>query len=114
MSKRVNLSNEKPPAKRARGFRLARSNPEAAISPNPSLFVTVETDHQQRGTLAADTRVITRSSAAGATPEPEEESRNEPQNDDSSGLMEDMESTVHGDTNPQAKPKRKRNTTNVV
>jgi hypothetical protein len=116
MSKRVNISQDKPQAKRPWGFRLARSNPEPAISPSSSLFVTVNATRNtenQRGTLATGSRVIPRSSDAEAALEPVSESPNlnEPQNDDH---MEDIEPTlaVHDDTNP--KPKRKRNTTNVV
>jgi len=119
MSKRVKLSNEKPPAKRACGFRLARSNPEAPVNSesSSSLFITVNTaDQQTTGrTLTAETRVFSRSLESGGSPESASQSQNTPQNDDtlvSLGEMEDIEPTVQGDI--QLKPKRKRNTTNQV
>lgn len=55
MSKRTNISNDNPPAKRPRGFRFVRTNPEAARTPSPSVFVTVNTDDQHSGTLNAQT-----------------------------------------------------------
>lgn len=118
MSKRVNHPNEKPPAKRARGFRLARSNPDAeataSSSSSSSLFVTVNPHDQHSGALRSQSRLLSRSldsSAHSLSPTPE----NEPQIDvtlDSSGPMEDIDPTHQQDI--PLKPKRKRFTTNVV
>jgi hypothetical protein len=119
MSKRVNHPNEKPPAKRARGFRLARSNSDlestaSSSASSSSLFVTVNPHDQHSGTLSVQSRLISRSldsSAHSLSPTPE----NEPQIDvtlDSSGPMEDIDPTHQQHIPP--KPKRKRFTTNVV
>ena len=113
MSKRVNLSNENPPAKRARGFRLARSNPEPTVPTSTSLFVTVNADDDGRGKLKSQSRLLSsRVESSSATPETVLDPSNEQQNDDFPGLMEGMDSTPQPDVPP--KTKRKRYTTNVV
>ena len=116
MSKRVNLSNENPPAKRARRFRLARSNPLPTVPTSTSLFVTVNADDEGRGKLKSQSRLLSSnvdSSAQSSSTTPA--TVNEQQNDetlDFPDLMEDMDPTPQPDIPP--KTKRKRNTTNVV
>jgi hypothetical protein len=115
MSKRVNPSNDKPPAKRIRGFRLARTRSNlgpSTSSLSSSVFVTVNTGEQHSGTLKAQTWLLSRTFTPSLTPTPE--SASEPQNDDcldSCGEVP-VEPTPQADIPP--KPKRKRYTTNVV
>jgi hypothetical protein len=123
MSKRENHSNEKPPPKRPRGFRLARSNFESSASlqvpTSSSLFVTVN-DDERGGKLFAQTRLLSRTVDSSASPLPPTdetgfEPQNEPQNDvtmDSPFPMEETDPPPQLDIPP--KPKRKRYTTNVV
>jgi hypothetical protein len=122
MSKRVTLSNEKAPAKRARGFRLARRNPEASVPTTSSLFVTLNADDERQGPgklktqsrLLSSSRTIDSSAQpSSTTPETGFEPMNETENDerDFSGPM-DIDPTPPPDIAP--KPKRKRYTTNVV
>ena len=115
MSKRVNHSNDKPPGKRQRGFRLARSNPELSNSPNTSLFVTVNPHEEKKGTLKAHNRLLSSIEPSAPSLSPAAESGFEPRDDDildSSGPMEVMEATPPPDI--PSKPKRKRYTANVV
>lgn len=118
MSKRVNNTNEKPPAKRARGFRMARSNPEPTVSSSSSssLFVTVNPHDQHSGTLKAQSRVLSRTLDSTAHPlSPTPDAGFEHQNDvpmDFSGMLEDMDPAAQPDI--PHKTKRKRYTTNVV
>lgn len=122
MFKRVNLSNEKPPAKRARGFRLARNNPDPTIpaTSSSSLFVTVNAEEHNTGTLKAQSRLLSRTIdssplSLSSTPQTTLEPQNEPQNEDtllSSEQMEVTENTSQPGVPPKAK--RKRHTTNVV
>jgi len=120
MSKRINQSTEKPPQKRARGFRLARSNPEATVPTSSTLFVTVNAQEERAGTLTSQSRLISRtvdssSNSLSPTPDP----GFEPENDvamESSAQMEDLNLTPQSDIPPDIppKPKRQRYTTNVV
>ena len=127
MSKRVNTSNDKPPPKRPRGFRLAQTFPETTppLPSTSSLFVTVnpaDDSDQHSSKLKGHSRVIHHSlppsgPSVAPTPETASESHFNPHNNDvfhPSGQMEDMDPSTPRVPDNSLNPKRKRFTANAV
>lgn len=116
MTKRPNSPNAAPPPKRSRppaGFHVARHPPTSSQpstpSANSSVFVTVSQPDERRGTLAANTRVI--SSTQAQAPSPSISAKAEQWNDNAVNSGADIGPPAEQEP---VKPKRKRKTKNAV